>query len=258
MTVAPNLKIGFFAQHQLDDLIPEQSAVEHVRRLMPAEPEAKVRARVAQMGLATQKMDTAAKDLSGGEKARLLMGLAAFEAPNLLILDEPTNHLDIDSRRALIDALNSYSGAVILISHDRYLIEATVDRLWLVRDGTVKAYDGDLDEYRDLIVGSSRKPKKDRTEPAPVIEEAAKPAAARKLNPIAVKKKIDELSDLMAKIERLIQGIDTELSDPAIYAKNPNRAADLTKARANAADKLARTEEEWLELSTEYEDALSG
>ncbi|MDO6963692.1 ABC-F family ATP-binding cassette domain-containing protein [Rhizobium alvei] len=258
MTVAPNLKIGFFAQHQLDDLIPEQSAVEHVRRLMPAEPEAKVRARVAQMGLATQKMDTAAKDLSGGEKARLLMGLAAFEAPNLLILDEPTNHLDIDSRRALIDALNSYSGAVILISHDRYLIEATVDRLWLVRDGTVKAYDGDLDEYRDLIVGSSRKPKKDRTEPAPVIEEAAKPAAARKLNPIAVKKKIDELSDLMAKIERLIQGIDTELSDPAIYAKNPNRAADLTKARANAADKLAKTEEEWLELSTEYEDALSG
>ncbi len=142
---APGLKIGFFAQHQMDDLIPAQSAVEHVRRLMPGEVEAKVRARVAQMGLATEKMDTPAKDLSGGEKARLLMGLAAFDAPNLLILDEPTNHLDIDSRRALIAALNDYPGAVILISHDRHLIEATVDRLWLVKDGTVTAFEGDLE-----------------------------------------------------------------------------------------------------------------
>ncbi len=127
--------------------------MEHVRRRMPEAPEAKVRSRVAQMGLATEKMDTAAKDLSGGEKARLLMGLAAFEAPSLLILDEPTNHLDIDSRNALIAALNDFSGAVILISHDRHLIEATADRLWLVRDGTVANYDGDLEDYRGLIVG---------------------------------------------------------------------------------------------------------
>ena len=159
---APSLKIGFFAQHQLDDLIPEQSPVEHVRRLMPEAPEAKVRARVAQMGLATEKMSTAAKDLSGGEKARLLMGLAAFDAPNLLILDEPTNHLDIDSRRALIEALNDYEGAVILISHDRHLIEATVDRLWLVNNGTVKTFDGDMEEYRSLIVQSGKKDDKDK------------------------------------------------------------------------------------------------
>ncbi len=159
MKIAPSLKIGFFAQHQLDDLIPEQSPVEHVRLLMPGAPEAKVRARVAQMGLATEKMATAAKDLSGGEKARLLMGLAAFNAPNLLILDEPTNHLDIDSRRALIEALNDYEGAVILISHDRHLIEATVDRLWLVNGGTVTTFEGDMDEYRDLIVTSGKKKK---------------------------------------------------------------------------------------------------
>ncbi|TCQ97941.1 ATP-binding cassette subfamily F protein 3 [Neorhizobium sp. JUb45] len=160
LRIAPSLKIGFFAQHQLDDLVPEESAIEHVRKLMPQAPEAKVRARVAQMGLATEKMATAAKDLSGGEKARLLMGLAAFHAPNLLILDEPTNHLDIDSRRALIEALNDYDGAVILISHDRHLIEATVDRLWLVNNGTVTTFEGDMDEYRDLIVSSGKKKKK--------------------------------------------------------------------------------------------------
>ncbi len=134
--------------------------MEHVRKLMPQAPESKVRARVAQMGLATEKMATAAKDLSGGEKARLLMGLAAFHAPNLLILDEPTNHLDIDSCHALIEALNDYDGAVILISHDRHLIEATVDRLWLVNNGTVTAFEGDMDEYRDLVVSAGKKKKK--------------------------------------------------------------------------------------------------
>ncbi len=131
-----------------------------MRKLMPQAPESKVRARVAQMGLATEKMATAAKDLSGGEKARLLMGLAAFHAPNLLILDEPTNHLDIDSCHALIEALNDYDGAVILISHDRHLIEATVDRLWLVNNGTVTAFEGDMDEYRDLVVSAGKKKKK--------------------------------------------------------------------------------------------------
>lgn len=252
VTSAPNLKVGFFAQHQLDDLIPDQSAVDHIRRLMPTEPEAKVRSRVAQMGLATAKMDTAAKDLSGGEKARLLMGIAAFEAPNLLILDEPTNHLDIDSRRALIEALNDYSGAVILISHDRYLIEATVDRLWIVRDGTVKPFEGDMDEYRDIVVGSNKKPRKEKEEaPAP---QAAAPAQPKRGNPAVMRKKVEELQAMISKIERLIQGIDTELADPQLYAKNPTRAGELTKARANAAKKLADTEEEWLLMSTELEE----
>ncbi|MCO6186508.1 ABC-F family ATP-binding cassette domain-containing protein [Rhizobium sp. L1K21] len=258
---APGLKVGFFAQHQLDDLVPEQSAVEHIRKLMPDTPEAKVRARVAQMGLATEKMDTAARDLSGGEKARLLMGIAAFHAPNLLILDEPTNHLDIDSRRALIEALNDYSGAVILISHDRHLIEATVDRLWLVKDGTVTVFDGDLEEYRDLVVSGGKGTAKKKAAQAAAeaaAAEAAKSASQKRSNPVALKKKIDEIQTLMAKIERLIQGIDTELGDPDIYAKNPNRAADLTKARANATKKLEQSEEEWLELSAELEEIEAG
>ena len=257
---APNLKIGFFAQHQLDDLVPEQSAVEHVRKLMPAAPEAKVRARVAQMGLATEKMGTAARDLSGGEKARLLMGIAAFHAPNLLILDEPTNHLDIDSRRALIEALNDYSGAVILISHDRYLIEATVDRLWLVKDGTVQVFDGDLDEYRDIIIGSGKGSKKKAAAAVAAAAAAAEQKAvqSKRGNPVALRKKINEAQTLISKIERLIQGIDTELSDPDLYTRNPGRAADLTTARTNAAKKLAESEEQWLELSSELEEIEAG
>lgn len=258
--IAPGLKIGFFAQHQLDDLVPTQSAVEHVRRRMPDAPEAKVRSRVAQMGLATEKMDTAAKDLSGGEKARLLMGLAAFDAPNLLILDEPTNHLDIDSRNALITALNDYSGAVILISHDRHLIEATADRLWLVRDGTVASYDGDLEDYRGLIVGGPKprddKPKINGSDEVLSKADQRKANADKRTSLAPLKKKINEIESLTGKLEKLIQALDAELADPGLYEKAPAKAAQKAKERADAAAKLAEAEEQWLELSTEYEEAL--
>jgi ATP-binding cassette subfamily F protein 3 len=261
MKLAPSLSIGFFAQHQLDDLIPNESPVDHVRRLMPDAPEAKVRARVAQMGLATEKMATAAKDLSGGEKARLLMGLAAFHAPNLLILDEPTNHLDIDSRRALIEALNDYDGAVILISHDRHLIEATVDRLWLVNEGTVKPFEGDLEEYRDLIIASGRK-KDDK--PQAASDEPASKADQRKANAekraslAPLKKKINEIESLTGKLEKVIQALDKELANPALYEKAPAKAAQKAKERGEAAAKLSAAEEEWLMLSSEYEEAMAG
>ncbi|MCO5730752.1 ribosomal protection-like ABC-F family protein [Rhizobium sp. SSA_523] len=261
LKMAPNLKIGFFAQHQLDDLIPTQSAVDHVRRLMPEQPEAKVRARVAQMGLATEKMDTAAKDLSGGEKARLLMGLAAFHAPNLLILDEPTNHLDIDSRRALIEALNDYEGAVILISHDRHLIEATVDRLWLVNKGTVSAFEGDLEDYRSIIVSSSRKGG-ERAEAAaeePVSKSDQRKASAERRAQLApLKKKITETEAMTARLEKLIKALDADLADPKLYETSPAKAAEKAKQRSDAVEKLAACEEQWLELSTEYEEAMNG
>lgn len=261
LKIAPNLKVGFFAQHQLDDLIPTQSAVEHVRRRMPEAPEAKVRARVAQMGLATEKMETPAKDLSGGEKARLLMGLAAFDAPNLLILDEPTNHLDIDSRNALITALNDYSGAVILISHDRHLIEATADRLWLVRDGTVTSYDGDLEDYRSLIVGGPKakddKPKAVGADDSLSKADQRKANADKRASLAPLRKKINEIESLTAKLEKVIQALDAELADPALYEKSPAKAAQKAKERSDAVDKLAHAEEQWLELSSEYEDAMA-
>ncbi len=257
---APGLKIGFFAQHQLDDLVPEQSAVEHVRRRMPEAPEAKVRARVAQMGLATEKMSTPAKDLSGGEKARLLMGLAAFDAPNLLILDEPTNHLDIDSRRALIEALNDYDGAVILISHDRHLIEATVDRLWLVNGGTVTAFEGDMEEYRGLIVQSANG--KDKSAASAASDQATK-ADLRKANAerraqlAPLRKKINEIESMTAKLQKQIQLLDAELADPVLYEKTPAKAAEKAKQRGTAAARLNEAEEQWLELSAEYEEAMA-
>ncbi len=261
MKLAPNLSVGFFAQHQLDDLVPNETPVDHVRRLMPLAGEAQVRARVAQMGLATEKMATAAKDLSGGEKARLLMGLSAFHAPNLLILDEPTNHLDIDSRRALIEALNDYNGAVILIAHDRHLIEATVDRLWLVNNGAVSVFEGDMEDYRSLVVSSARKSDdREKADAAVQVNKAdqRKAAADRRASLAPLKKKINEIESLTKKLETLIQALDAELADPALYEKSPAKAAEKAKQRGEAAAKLSAAEEQWLELSAEYEDAMAG
>ncbi|ATN33792.1 glycosyl transferase family 1 [Rhizobium sp. ACO-34A] len=261
MKLAPNLSVGFFAQHQLDDLVPNETPVDHVRRLMPLAGEAQVRARVAQMGLATEKMATAAKDLSGGEKARLLMGLSAFHAPNLLILDEPTNHLDIDSRRALIEALNDYNGAVILIAHDRHLIEATVDRLWLVNNGTVSVFDGDMEDYRSLVVSSARKTDdREKADAAVQVNKAdqRKAAADKRASLAPLKKKINEIESLTKKLETLIQALDAELADPVLYEKSPAKAAEKAKQRGEAAAKLSAAEEQWLELSAEYEDGMAG
>ena len=147
------METGFFAQHQMDDLDPAKSPYDYVAALMEDATEAQKRAKLGQLGFGADKADTKCEKLSGGEKARLLMALAAFGAPHLLILDEPTNHLDVDSREALIRALNEYEGAVILISHDRHLVEACADRLWLVAGGTAEPYDGDIASYRAQVTG---------------------------------------------------------------------------------------------------------
>ncbi|MBX3575679.1 MAG: ABC-F family ATP-binding cassette domain-containing protein [Rhizobiaceae bacterium] len=256
-TVAPGLKVSMFAQHQLDDLRPEESPIEHVRRMMPDAPEPKVRARVAQMGLGTDKMSTAAKDLSGGEKARLLMGLSAFEGPNLFILDEPTNHLDIDSRQELVEALNEFPGAVVLISHDRHLIEATVDRLWLVRDGRVAPFEGDLTDYRQEILGDAgdrrERREADRASKADRRREAAQRRAA--LEPLA--KQIKATEALMERLRKRIDGIETKLADPQLYEKQPKAASDLAKERSDLSTALASHEETWLSLSAEYEEGMA-
>jgi ATP-binding cassette subfamily F protein 3 len=257
---APKLDIGFFAQHQLELLDPARSALQHVRALMPGAVEPRVRSRVAQMGLATQKMDTIAEDLSGGEKARLMMGLAAFHSPHLLILDEPTNHLDIDSREALVHALNDFSGAVILITHDRHLIEACADRLWLVADGAVKTFEGDLDDYRRLVLsdrgGSAKPPDNDRkSEPRIGRADQRRAAAERRAELTPLRQRIKRTEADMARLGAALTEIDSQLADPQLFVRDPQTAARLAKTRADTAAALATAEEDWLEASASYEAA---
>jgi ATP-binding cassette subfamily F protein 3 len=259
---APKLKVGFFAQHQIEALDPCRSALQHVRERVPDEAEAKARSRVARMGLSTEKMDTPAADLSGGEKARLVMGLAAFDAPHLLILDEPTNHLDIDSREALIQALNEYDGAVIVISHDRHLIEACADRLWLVADGTVAPFDGDIDDYRRLILG--RGEASEATEPAariaqrlPSAKDIRREAAERRIALAPLRKKIADCEKRLERLRSEIQEFDARLAAPALYVEEPGTAAELARERAARVHAYARAESDWLDFSEELEAAAS-
>jgi ATP-binding cassette, subfamily F, member 3 len=258
ITRAHALDVAYFAQHQLDELIPEQSVYDHVRRLMPDAPEAKVRARAGGIGFSGPAADTPVANLSGGEKARLLIGIATFFGPHLVILDEPTNHLDIDSRAALVDAINDYPGAVILVSHDRYLIEACADRLWLVADGTVAPYEGDLDDYRRLVLGREGKPREERRDSdARVSRSGQRRAAAEKrveLQPL--RRRIDAAEKAVAKFTAEIARIDSELA-AGLFARDPAKATALSKARAEAADALARAEEDWLAASAAYEDAMA-
>jgi ATP-binding cassette subfamily F protein 3 len=255
---APGMQVALFAQHQIDDLRPAETPVDHVRRLMPAAPESKVRARVAQMGLDTARMDTKAADLSGGEKARLLLGLIAYDGPQLLILDEPTNHLDMDARETLMMALNDFSGAVILISHDRHLIEAVAERLWLVRDGRVLPYDGDMEDYRsEVLTGRrpNRKPVRPDQASAPLItgQGRRKAAAGRRQTLAPLVKKIKEIEAMMANLQKSIQAIDSELAAQDLYETQPQKAAQLSRRRSETEKRLIGLEEEWLDLSSQLE-----
>src|SRR5262245_22482001 len=169
ITRADKLSVGYFAQHQLEELNEDGSPYTHIRRLMADAPEQKIRARAGAIGFSAGAADTTVKNLSGGEKARLLLGLATFFGPQLIILDEPTNHLDIDSRAALAEAINEFPGAVIMVSHDRYLIDACADRLWVVANRTVTTFDGDLEDYRRDVLSSrgERSAERDRNDKQP-------------------------------------------------------------------------------------------
>jgi ATP-binding cassette subfamily F protein 3 len=256
ITRADRIKVAYFAQHQLDELNPLASPFDHMRRLMPDAPEARVRARVGAIGFSGEMADTQVASLSGGEKARLLLGLATFDAPHLVVLDEPTNHLDIDSRAALIEAINDYPGAVVLVSHDRYLLEACADRLWRVADGTVTPFDGDLDDYSRLVLGGEQRSQ--RTEPAQRSgrAEQRRAAAAKRAELAPLQREIKAIEDRMAQLSLRIAEIDRTLADPTLYASDPGRVAALGKERSGLSGSLAETEERWLSLSSRYETAM--
>ncbi|HEY5166643.1 MAG TPA: ABC-F family ATP-binding cassette domain-containing protein [Pseudolabrys sp.] len=257
VTRAATLRVGYFAQHQLDELDLEESPYDHVRRLMPDTPEAKVRGRVGLIGFSGQAGNTLVKNLSGGEKARLLMGLATFSAPHLVILDEPTNHLDIDSRGALIEAINDYPGAVILVSHDRYLLEACADRLWLVQGGKVAAFDGDLDDYRRYVLSdrSREDAAASKAAPQPDRSEVRRTAAGKRIETAPLRKRVTKAEVDIAQLTRQLHKLDTTLADGGLFARDPARAAELSKTRSNVVAALAKAEEEWLAASAALEIA---
>ncbi|WP_020184510.1 ABC-F family ATP-binding cassette domain-containing protein [Methylopila sp. 73B] len=246
--------VGFFAQHHVEDLDVEGTPYDHIRRLMPTAGDAQVRGKVAQIGFPGDKANTKVGKMSGGEKARLAFGLAVWHAPHLLILDEPTNHLDIDSRESLAQALNEYGGAVILISHDRHLLDATADRLWVVGGGGVEPFDGDLDDYRKYILsaegsGKSKKVGKGTgmsSEPAP-----------KRIDVGALKKKIASLEELMATCDQEMARIDAELTANGGFPGKPQKAAALGAKRAEVERAKAEAEETWLEASASIENAAA-
>ncbi len=255
---AEKLKVAYFAQHQLDELRPRESVYDHVRSLMPDAPEAKVRARAGAIGFSGDAADTAVGKLSGGEKARLMLGLATFAGPHLVILDEPTNHLDIDSRAALIDAINDYPGAVILVSHDRYLLEACVDRLWLVANGSVEPYDGDLDEYGRLVLSDRGREGNGAAQKEPTRPDGAevrRTAQQRRSEMAALKKRVAAAEAETQRLNAEITRLDAALAAPGLFTQNPAKGASLAKARADVAARLAQAEDEWLLASSSYDAA---
>jgi ATP-binding cassette, subfamily F, member 3 len=247
IVAAPRMSVGFFAQHQMDDLLEDYTPFDYITKLMPDKTVAERRARLGASGFGATLADSPCSTLSGGEKARLLFLLATFYGPHILILDEPTNHLDMDSREALIHAINDYEGAVILIAHDRHIIETCADRLLLVDAGTITAFDGDLDEYTELVLSKRNATANRKPEPAP---------AKSKTKPLhVVQKQVEQLDIKILKLQEKIEILDQALADHTIYADDPRKAADFVKLRAKLAADLATEEERWLELSMDNADA---
>ncbi|MDB5633952.1 MAG: transporter related protein [Tardiphaga sp.] len=213
-----------------------------------------MRARTGAIGFSGKAGDTTVKSLSGGEKARLLLGLATFFGPNMIILDEPTNHLDIDSRAALAEAINEYPGAVIMVSHDRYLIEACADQLWVVADKTVTNFDGDLNDYRRIVMSARGMRAGPRDRAATAGNGGDKPVKVKEKK-IPLKQKVSDAEAEMTRINGIIAKIDTALSLPDLFKRDPKQAAQLSKARAGAASALVRAEEQWLAASSQYDEA---
>jgi ATP-binding cassette subfamily F protein 3 len=256
------IRVGYFAQHQMEDLPAAKTPYEHVRELMPEATEAQKRARLGTLGFGVDKADTRAEHLSGGEKARLLLALATFDRPHLLILDEPTNHLDVDSREALVRALNDYEGAVVLISHDRHLLDACADRLWLVRDGTVRSYAGDLDRYRAECLAERRGLDANKAKAAsearrrPAAQVARRQAAEQRAQLAPLKRAVASAEAQITELSGNIAGIDRLLADAGIYQRDPSRAQALARERGQLIEARARAESAWLGASEAYEAAL--
>ena len=246
---ARKLKVGYFAQHQMDELRAEDSAFDHLRRTYPDQSDSQLRSKLGAAGFSAELADIATGRLSGGQKARLLLFLATLDAPHILILDEPTNHLDIESRDALVMALNSYEGAVVLVSHDMHLVQTVADRLWLVRDGRVTDYDGDIASYGAAILDSRTQKKQDKqARPKPQSQ------AAERFNLARAEKALRKLEDKLQETEQQKADLEAEMAAPTFYSSCSDEIVMQKVSQLNKlADELAGLEQDWLELSGQIE-----
>jgi ATP-binding cassette subfamily F protein 3 len=243
------LKVGYFTQYQVEELAGEDTPLDLMNRAMEGQSQGAVRAQLGRFGFSGPRANQRVDKLSGGERARLALALITRDAPHLLILDEPTNHLDVDAREALIQALNAYSGAVILISHDRHMVELTSDRLVLVDEGTAREYDGSMDDYIDFILGRNQ-PKGGRGGKSPTGRNAPV-GGDRRSAQSAFKKAETAIAHLTADVDQLDRTI-CELGNQAVGKTGAKMQALLTE-RAAAAHALAEAEEAWLAAAAQLE-----
>lgn len=255
MVASSKLKAGFFAQHQAEDLPPDSTPLAEMKRALDSKDETTVRSRLAGFGLDVRRADTVIRSLSGGEKARLMLAIVTSDAPNLLILDEPTNHLDIESREALVMALNDYKGAVLLITHDPSMIELVADRLWLVAEGKVRSFDGDIDDYRKLLLDQRRR---ERASARAEAKETSGEGSARKADKRSAADRRAQLAPLRERVKKAEQAIDKlekavalrqkVLADPETY-KDSGKATEAQIKLSETERLLEAAEEEWMEAS---------
>jgi ATP-binding cassette subfamily F protein 3 len=253
VTRSSKLRIGYFAQHQVDELHVDETPLDHLRRLRPDETPAKLRARLAGFGLGPAQAETQVGRLSGGQKARLSLLIATIDAPHMLILDEPTNHLDIESREALVEALTAYSGAVILVSHDMHLLSLVADRLWLVSGGTVRPFDGDLESYRDLLLG--RTAANGSGQKSSQKKAAGKPRPSR--DAIAqLRTELRKCEARMEKLEEMREELARRLGDPSAYEEEMAARRDAWQRKySEVMDALGRAEALWMKAAEKLEAA---
>ena len=247
------MRVGYFTQYQVEELRSDDTPLDHMTRLMRGEKPAAVRAQLGRFGFSGEKATTKVGKLSGGERARLALALITRDAPHMLILDEPTNHLDVDAREALIQALNAYTGAVVIVSHDRHMLETTADRLVLVHDGTAQEYDGSIDDYiRLVLAGDARAPAKNekvnKKEARRIAAEAREKGATLRKQAKQSELEVARLTSLRAAIERAM--FDPSSADPTLSGLT---MTDLMKRRADLERRIEEAEREWIEASEALE-----
>jgi len=253
------LAIGYFAQHQLDQLRLDETPLMHLRRLAPEAREQDLRNFLGGYRFAGDMASALIGPMSGGEKARCALALIAWRKPNVLVLDEPTNHLDMETREALTVALSSFEGALILVSHDRHLLRATCDQLWLVHDGRLAEFDGDLDDYAALVLASRRdRSEEPRSGDSPSRRELRKQEAAERQRSASARKplesRIRKAESELARVSSELRELDARLADPEFYhSGQPDEVAATLKRRGELGLEVDSIETRWIKLQEELE-----